>query len=150
MEKWEWTISALGVLIGLAGLLYAIYERKQRTTVEAVIRESLRGLAGTINVLFSNANWADTHFRAIGYLFTEANPDLTGIRKRVLDGARDSAACARQLGLAHLQIRGIQKALFKDSEDTLPELRTDDVKAAVARLQGDNGLVKQVEKKSAI
>ena len=52
----------------------------------------------------------------------------------MVDGARDAAACARQLGLAHLQIRGIQQSLFNDSEETLPEIQADDVKDAQRQL----------------
>jgi hypothetical protein len=98
--------------------------------VETVVRNILRRLAGEVRVVFSNANWADMHFRNIGYLLAEETADLTMVRKRVLDGARDAAACARQLGLAHSQIRGIQQALFEDSEEILPEIQSDDVKAA--------------------
>lgn len=123
-------VNWIGLLIGIIGLIFAFYEHRQRTKVENVLRDILRRLAGEVRVVFSNANWADTHFRNIGHLFAEATPDLTVIRRRVLDGARDAAACARQLGLTHSQIRGIQKALFNDSEETLPEIQSDDVKAA--------------------
>lgn len=128
MATW---IGALGVLIGILGLALAYYQHRQRTRVEKVVRDILRRLAGEVKVVFSNANWADTHFRSIGYLLADGTPDdLSIIRKRVLDGARDSAACARQLSLTHSQIRGIQQALFNDSEEILPEIQTDDVKAA--------------------
>jgi hypothetical protein len=120
----------IGVVIGILGLLFAVYERLQRVKVETIIRDTLRRLAGEVKVVFSNANWADTHLRNIGYLFAEASPDLGRIRTEAFDGARDAAACARQLGLAHSQIRGIQRTLFNDSEETLPEIQADDVRAA--------------------
>lgn len=113
-------------------MLFAIYERRQRTKVETVVRNTLRRLAGDIKVVYSDAHWAETHFRAIGYLFTDANPDLTVVRRRVLDGARDSAACSRLLANIHSQIRGIQQSLFNDSEEIFPDIQADDVKAARA------------------
>jgi len=122
--------SWIGVVIGLAGLAFALYERSQRKNVENIVRDILRRLAGEVKVVFSNADWADKHFRRIAYLFTEATPDLAAIRRGVVDGARDSASCARQFGLIHSQIRGIQKTLFNDSDEILPEIPTDDVKAA--------------------
>lgn len=120
----------IGVAITCIALVFAIYERWQRTRMETIVRNTLRGLAGSVRVVFSNANWTDLHFRTIGHLFTEDPPNLGTIRKRVVDGARDAAACARQLSLAHQQIRTIQKSLFNDSEETLPEIMADDVKAA--------------------
>jgi len=120
----------IGVAIGFIALLFAVYEYRQRTKVERIVRNLLRGVAGSVRVVYANANWADIHFRNIGYMFVEDPPDLSNIRKQVVDGARDAAACARQLGLAHLQIRGIQQALFNDSEETLPEIPAEDVKDA--------------------
>jgi len=122
--------SWIGVFVGIVGVLFAIYERWQRTRVETIVRNLLRGVAGSVRVVFANANWADIHFRNIGYMFVEEPPNITNIRKQVVDGARDAAACARQLGLAHLQIRGIQQSLFNDSEENLPEILADDVKDA--------------------
>jgi hypothetical protein len=116
--------------IAFIALLFAVYENRKRARVEKIVRNLLRGVAGSVRVVYANANWTDIHFRNLGYLFVEDPPNLTNIRKQVVDGARDAAACARQLGLAHLQIRGIQKALFNDSEETLPELPSDDVKEA--------------------
>ena len=130
------------MVVGIIGLIFAVYEHWQRTKVEHILRDTLRRLAGVVRVVFSNANWADTHFRNIGSLLTDATPDLTSIRKRVLDGARDSASCARQLSILHSHIRGIQMALFKDAEETLPEIQSDDVKAAhslsMGRSVGEN------------
>jgi hypothetical protein len=51
-----------------------------------------------------------------------------------LNGARDAAACARQLALEHSKIRGIQQTLFKDSVETFPEIKSDDVREAEERL----------------
>ena len=102
--------------------------------METVVRDTLRRLAGEIRVVFSNATWADDHFRAIGHKFVEATPDLMAIKRNAVDGARDSAACARQLALVHSKIRGIQHSLFKDSEETLPEILADDVKAAYRKV----------------
>jgi hypothetical protein len=120
----------IAVLIGLAGLGFAYYEHQKRTKVETVVRNALRRLAGDVKVVFSNANWSDVHFRNIGYMFIEDPPNLTNIRRQVVDGPRDAAACARQLGLIHSQIRGIQQSLFNDSEETFPEILSDDVVAA--------------------
>jgi hypothetical protein len=124
----------IGPVIGFIGLVFAVYQYYQRTRVESVVRDTLRRLAGEIRVVFSNANWADLHFRNIGRSFIEADLNLIRIRQEALDGARDAAACARQLGLVHSKIRGIQQTLFKDSDETLPEIPSDDVKAAVATL----------------
>jgi hypothetical protein len=100
-------IGIISVVITCVALGFAIYERQERTKVETVVRNTLRRLAGDIKVVYQDANWAENHFRRIGYLFTEATPDLTDIRKKVLDGARDSAACSRLLAVIHSQIRGI-------------------------------------------
>ena len=119
--------------IASIALVFAVYEYQKRARVETVVRNTLRRLAGDIKVVYSDANWAETHFRAIGYLFTEeTTPDLTVIRKRVLDGARDSTACSRLLANIHSQIRGIQQSLFNDSEEIFPDIQSDDVKAARA------------------
>ena len=131
----EW----IGVGIGIAAFIFAVYERQQRTRVEKVVRDTLRSVAGSIRVVFANANWADSHLRKIGNLFTEPTPDLKAIRQKAFDAARDATACARQLGIAHSQIRGIQQALFNDSEETLPEIQADDVKAALQSTKSQAG-----------
>jgi hypothetical protein len=59
-------------------------------------------------------------------MYLEAEPDLKRIRREALDGARDAPACTRQLALVHSKIRGIQQSLFKDSLETLPEIKSDD------------------------
>lgn len=99
-------LGIIGIVIGVTGLGFAYYEYRQRTRVETIVRDLLRGVAGSVRVVFANANWADIHFRNLGYMFVDDPPNLTNIRKQVVDGARDAAACARQLGLAHLQIQG--------------------------------------------
>jgi|SRR6185437_10093883 len=134
----------IGVVIGVVSILFALNERRERTKAEHVVRDTLRRLAGEVKVVFSNANWADIHFRKIGYLLAEPTLDLNGIRRQVLDGARDAAACARQLGLAHSEIRGIQRTLFNDSEETLPEIQSDDV--TEAERQGMTGKAVPEEK----
>jgi hypothetical protein len=70
----------IGVVIGIIGLGFAAYEYYQRTRVEAVVKDTLRRLAGEMRVVFSNANWADVHLRNIGFLYLEAEPDLKRIR----------------------------------------------------------------------
>jgi hypothetical protein len=131
MASWIGVVlGIIGVAIGIMGLAFAYYEHRQRTRVETIVRNLLRGVAGSVRVVFANANWADIHFRNIGYMFIEDPPDLTKIRQQAFDGARDAAACARQLGLTHLQVRGIQQSLFNDSEETLPEVQADDVRYA--------------------
>ena len=117
----------IGAIIGAIGLAFAYYQYQKRAKLESVVQDALRRLAGDMRVLFSNASWADLHFRKIGYMLTQANPDLIPIKQEALDGARDSAACARQLTLAHSKIRGIQRSLFNDSEEILPEIRSEDV-----------------------
>jgi hypothetical protein len=124
----------IGVLVGITGLGFALYEHRQRTRVEDIVRDTLRRLAGDVEVIYSNAYWADLHFRNIGYRLTEREADVMAIKKEVLDGARDAAACARQLGLAHSRIRGIQGSFFHDSERILPEIQSDDVREAQRKL----------------
>jgi len=123
-------VNWLGVVIGILGIGFAFYERRQRTKMESVVGDTLRRLAGDIRVIFSNANWTNQHLRTVGHLFAEANPDFTRIRRETFDAARDAASCARQLGLAHSKIRGIQQSLFNDRGETLPEIPSDDVKSA--------------------
>jgi len=127
----------VSILIGAIGLVFAAYEYRQRTKMESVVRDALRRLAGEMRVIYSNASWTNQHLRTVGHLFTQANPTLDTIRRETFDAARDAAACARQLSLAHLQIRGIQQSLFKDSIETLPEIPSDDVRAAVLMLRGN-------------
>lgn len=124
-----------GVVIGVVGIAFAIYERRQRIRVESVVRNTLRRLAGVMRVVHSNAKWTDTHLRNVGHSFSQATPDLTRIQIETFDAARDAAACARQLGLVHSQIQGIQQSLFNDQVETLPEIPSDDVIAASAVLQ---------------
>jgi hypothetical protein len=125
----------IGPVIAAISLAFAYIQYRQRIRVQTVVRDTLRRLAGEVNVVFSNAEWADLHFRKIGHLFAdEATPNLAAIKGQVVDGARDAAACVRQLTLVHMNIRGIQQSLFKnDSEETIPELEADDVKAAAHR-----------------
>ena len=106
------TVNWIGIAIGIIGIAFAVYERRERAKVEAVVKDTLRRLAGEMRVMFSNANWADIHLRNIGFIYLEAEPDLKRIRREAFDGARDAAACARQLGLAHSKIRGVQQSLF--------------------------------------
>jgi hypothetical protein len=116
-----------GAIIGMIGLVFAVQQYRERTRVEAVIKDTLRRLAGEIKVVYSNAHWAELHSRNIGFIFAEENPDLKQIKLEAFDCARDTAACARQLGLAHSKIRGIQQSLFRDSQETLPEINSADV-----------------------
>jgi hypothetical protein len=127
----NWT----GSVIGIISFAFALYQYRKRVRVESVVRDTLRRLAGLLRVVHSNANWTDTHLRNVGYLFIEANPDLGRIRKETFDAARDATACTRQLGFVHSQIQGIQQSLFKDSEEKLPEIPSDDVKAAGERME---------------
>jgi len=130
----------IGPLIGLIGLAFAAYQYHKRTKLETVVRNTLRRLAGEVNVIYSNASWANGHFRNIARMFTEADPDLPTIKRAAVDGARDVTACARQLALAHSQIKGIQESLFNDSIEILPDILSDDVREARRRID---------EKKSA-
>ena len=132
MRLAEW-IALAGAVIGVGGIVFAIYEHRQRAKVESVVRDNLRRLAGVVKVVFSNANWTDLHLRKLGDLVAQTPPDLNAIRQKVFLGARDSAACSRQLSLVHTQIRGIQQTYFNDSEEILPEILSDDVRAAVAQ-----------------
>lgn len=127
-------VNWIGIVIGVLGLAFAAYQHSQRARVESVVRDTLRRLAGEMRVVFSNANWADLHFRNIGFMYLEAEPDLKRIRREALDGARDAPACTRQLALVHSKIRGIQQSLFKDSLETLPEIKSDDVLEAEKKL----------------
>ena len=120
----------IGIIITIISTAFAVYEYRQRVRVESVVRDTLQRLAGEMRVVFSNAKWTNDHLRTVGHLFNESSPDLTKIKNEVFDAARDAASCARQLALEHSKIRGIQQSLFKDTTETLPEIRSDDVKAA--------------------
>jgi hypothetical protein len=125
----------IGVVVGVVGLGFAFYQHRQRIKMELVVRDTLQRLAGEIRVIFSNANWANQHLRRVGHLFIEPNPALSAIEKETFDAARDATACARQLSIMHSRIRGIQKTLFNDSTEMLPEIPSDDVRAAELMLQ---------------
>jgi hypothetical protein len=124
----------IGPLIGLIGLAFAVYQYRKRARLETVTKNALRRLAGEVNVVYSNAHWANAHLRNMAKLFTEANPDLPTIKKIAVDGARDATTCARQLALVHSQIKGIQESLFNDSAEILPDIPSDDVKEARRRI----------------
>jgi hypothetical protein len=116
--------------IAFVALLFAIYERRERTRVETIVRNTLRRLAGDIKVVYQNAHWSESHVRTTANLFAEDTADLAKIKKQVAEGSRDAAACERQLSLVHSQIRGLQQTLFNDSEEIFPDIQADDVKAA--------------------
>lgn len=120
----------IGVVVSAFGVLIALYEWKQRSKAESVMRDTLRRLAGDIQVVFSNAHWTDVHCRNIAKSLTELNANLAVITQEAVDAARDSTACARQLGLVHSRIRGIQKTLFNDSVQLLPDIESEDVREA--------------------
>jgi hypothetical protein len=120
----------IGPLIGLTGLLFAIYQYYRRAKVELVVKDIFRRLAGDIRTVHENALRADTHFRNIGFEFAKGIPNLQFIRNETVDGSRDSTACSRQLALVHSKIRGIQQSFFKDTQETFPEIPSSDVKAA--------------------
>jgi hypothetical protein len=120
----------IGVAISVISLLFAVYEWRQRSKTESVMRDMLRRLAGDVRVVYSNAHWADVHCRSIAKSLTEPNTNLKLITQEAVDGARDSTACARQLGLVHSKIRGIQKSLFNDTLQILPEIESEDVREA--------------------
>jgi hypothetical protein len=130
-------VNVLGILVGLLGLGYAVYEHSQRTKMESVVRDTPRRLAGDMWVIFSNANRVNQHLRNVGHMYIEAEPNLTKIKREIFDAARDAASCARQLSLAHSKIQGIQQSLFNDSIDTLPAISSDDVRAAELMLQAN-------------
>src|ERR1700726_1492920 len=98
----------IGMVLAVAGLAFAFYEYRKRTRVETITKNMLRRLAGEMRVIFANANWTDGHLRKIGHLFAQPQPNMTDIRAHAHDAARDAAACARQLGLAHSHIKNIQ------------------------------------------
>jgi hypothetical protein len=127
----------IGIIIGVISVAFALYERRQRTRVESVVRDTLRRLAGEMRVIYSNAEWTNLHLRNVGHSFNGANPDLDRIKLETFDAARDATACVRQLGLVHSQIRGIQQSLFGDTVETLPEIQSEDVKAAELMLQAN-------------
>lgn len=127
--------TGISTIVGILGFVFAVYQHRQRTEVESVIKDTLRRLAGLMRVVHSNANWIDIHLRNVGYTFIEANPNFNLIKAETFDAARDATACARQLGLVHSHIRGIQQSLFKDTDEILPEIQADDVKAAEAALE---------------
>lgn len=112
----------LGVLLAIAGIAFAVYQHSQRIRVEKVSRDTLRRLAGTIRVIHLSANWADSHLRNAGKLLAEVYPELPAVKKEIVDGCRDATACARQLAIAHSQIRGIQQTLFADDEEIAPDI----------------------------
>jgi hypothetical protein len=123
----------LGVIVGVISIAFAIYERSQRIRVESVVRNTLRRLAGEMRVVYSNATWVDTHLRNVGHQFATATPDLNKVKLETFDAARDATACTRQLALVHSQIKGIQQSLFYDAEETIPEIKAVDVRAAEAQ-----------------
>lgn len=123
----------IGAVISLASLVFAIYERAQRKKVEAIIRDTLQRLAGEVSVVYSNANWTDIHLRNIVKFFTLDAPDLAAIKVQAADGARDAAACSRQLSMVHSHIRGVQKSLFDDEGEIRSEIQSDDVRDANRR-----------------
>jgi hypothetical protein len=75
----------LGIIITIISTAFAVYEYRQRTRVESVVRDTLRRLAGEMRVVFSNAKWTNDHLRTVGHLFNEASPDLTKIKNEVFD-----------------------------------------------------------------
>jgi hypothetical protein len=134
----NWT----GSIIGIVSISFAVYQYRQRARVESVVRDTLRRLAGLLRVVHSNAHWTDTHLRNVGHLFIQGSPDLTRIKAEIFDAARDATACTRQLGFVHSQIQGIQQSLFKDDDETLPEIPADDVRAAGERMQASPAVAK--------
>jgi hypothetical protein len=68
-------------------------------------------------------------------MFTDNNQNLPRMNKEAVDGARDAATCARKLTQVHSHIQEVQMSLFKDSEEILPDLLSDDVRAAKERLE---------------
>ena len=125
----------IGVVIGVIGLAFAFYEHRQHARVEAVVRDTLRRLAGDVSVMFSNARWSEIHMVAIIRLCADPIPDLMAIKKHAADGVRDATTCSRQVSGVHSQIRGIQKSYFHDDQDTLPEILAEDVKEAYRRAE---------------
>jgi hypothetical protein len=131
----------LGVALGVFAIAFAVYqwrealhERAKRVNMENAVREHLARLSGSISVMYENANWSDVHYRNIGANLSDDVPNLVIVKRQAFDGARDAAACARQLSIVHTYLRGIQKSLFKEAtDDILPEILADDVKAAQNR-----------------
>jgi hypothetical protein len=124
----------IGVAVSSLGVLIALYEWRQRSKAERVMRDTLRRLAGDIQVVYSNAHWAESHCRNIAKSLTEPNADLKSITQEAVDGARDSTACARLLSVVHSKIRGIQKTLFNDPLQILPDIESEDVREASRRV----------------
>jgi hypothetical protein len=124
MENW------LGIALTVLGLLFGLYERRERIKTSSVMRDTLRRLAGDTQVVYSNANWAEMHCRKIAKSLMEPDPILKLIAQEAVDGARDSTACKRQLVLVYSRIRGIQKTLFNDTVQILPEIDSADVQDA--------------------
>src|ERR1700733_5768188 len=55
----------ISVFVGVLGLVVSFSQYRARTKLETAVRDTLRRLAGEVNVTYSNASWADGHLRNI-------------------------------------------------------------------------------------
>jgi hypothetical protein len=124
----------IGVIIGVISLCIAYRQYTERIKVEKAVRDGLARLAGTIQVIYSNAKWSEAHMRTIAKMLTDEMPKVPSVSKEAVDGARDATTCERQLYLALNQIEGIQMLLFNEAEEILPNGDSDDIKWARSRL----------------
>jgi hypothetical protein len=117
----------VGTGISVGSLIYAVKTNREKAKLETLVQTELAYIAGNIQVIRANPQWADRHFQAIRdkVLELEAGEQVQEIIKQAHDGARDVTAAERMLGNLLNEVLALQKGLFGTEEVHHPDYKTD-------------------------
>ena len=116
------TIASVGV--GVAGLVYAYMTNRANADLRALVRSSLQGLAGNIDIIHKNPVWADEHFSRIqqrALNLERGNDHVKSILDHAHLGARDFTAAERMLRNLLNEVLTIQEGMFGTRIMTHPD-----------------------------
>ncbi len=110
----ELFLSIASVALGVAGLVFAYMTNRAKRDLEKLIQAELRGLAGNIEQIRVNPQWADTHLTNIHDLASkmERTEDVNKILQAANWGARDAIAAERMIGNLLNQVLTLQDGMF--------------------------------------
>ncbi len=110
----EMLLTIVGTVIGIAGLIYALMTTREKAKLEKLIKAELRGLAGNIDWIKTNAGWAGSHFRDIQKhcLNLDRNEHVNKILEHAHLGGDDSMSAERMMQNLFNNVLILQQGMF--------------------------------------
>jgi hypothetical protein len=116
-------IGFLGLIVGVVGLIIAIYEYRNRLKVEQFSKATLRGMAGNIAKIQQSTAWASTNLRDAHNTAAQL-PESTlkiPLLKFISNGLADATATDRLVINLCNDVLNMQLAQFNTRKITHPE-----------------------------